>query len=144
MNRGYRMLPHTSDAYIEAWGRDVNEAFEQAAKGMFSVILDLRRVKKKEKRQIQLELNRDRHSLLYAWLERLLILFDTEKFVPRECNFRMIKEGKEGYKAYAYLTGEKFDASRHSVKREVKAVTYHAMEILEGQQRCTVRFILDL
>jgi len=137
------MLTHTSDAYVEAWGRSMEEAFEEAAKGMFSIILDLRRVKKKEVRKIEVSNAQDIQSLLYSWLEYLLVIFDTEKFVPRETNVK-IHEKNGVYTINASLKGEKVSASSQSFKREVKAITYHAMEILEDSFAHRVRFILDL
>ena len=143
MQKRYRMLAHTSDAYIEAMGRSIEEAFEEAAKGMFSVILDLRKVKKREDKNIEISNAEDIQSLLYSWLEQLLVMFETEKFVPRESKVKIHE--KEGvYTINALLRGERVSASSHLFKREVKAITYHAMEILKEQDSYKVRFILDL
>ena len=143
MQKGYRMLTHTSDAYIEATGKTMEEAFEEAAKGMFSIILDLRRVKKRESKNIEISDAQDIQSLLYSWLEHLLVSFETEKFVPSESRVK-IHEKNGVYTINALLKGERVSASSHLFKREVKAITYHAMEVLKESDSYKVRFILDL
>lgn len=143
MQKGYRMLPHTSDAYIEAIGKSIEEAFEEAGKGMFSIILDLRKVKKREDKNIEISNAQDIQSLLYSWLEQLLIMFETEKYVPRESKVKIYE--KDGvYTINATLRGERVSKSSHLFKREVKAITYHAMEILKDGDSYKIRFILDL
>lgn len=137
------MLEHTSDAYIEAWGSSLEEAFEQAAKGMYSVIIDQRKVRRKDKRSLRLQEVNDLQSLLYSWLEHLLVLFDTERFVAREFTINMDRLSNS-FRLDAQLVGEVVDSSRNIFRREVKAITYHAMEIMKKDNRYTIRFILDL
>jgi len=40
--------------------------------------------------------------------------------------------------------GEGFLKNKHKAKLEVKAVTYHLMEIYKGKRKFVIRFLLDL
>ena len=44
---------HTADVAFIAYGKDLNEAFENAAKAMFNVMTDISKVDKKEGREEQ-------------------------------------------------------------------------------------------
>ncbi|MEM2003581.1 MAG: archease, partial [Nitrososphaerota archaeon] len=64
LTRGYLMLEHTSDAYIEAYGKDFKEAFEEAGKALFAVIIrNIEHVKKDIKKVIEAD-GIDKFSLL--------------------------------------------------------------------------------
>jgi SHS2 domain-containing protein len=42
--KSYELLEHTADAYIAAYGKDLAEAFENAAVAMFDVMTDVEKV----------------------------------------------------------------------------------------------------
>ena len=46
--------------------------------------------------------------------------------------------------AIANLSGETYDATRHEIKIEVKAVTYHQLQIARETDHWTARVILDI
>ncbi|RLE53057.1 MAG: archease, partial [Candidatus Methanomethylicota archaeon] len=66
--KAFEFLDHMADVYIAAYGRDLKEAFENAAKAMFEVMTDISTVNPKVKREIRVE-GFDLESLLYEWLE---------------------------------------------------------------------------
>jgi SHS2 domain-containing protein len=80
MQPGFVILDHPADLGIEARGRTLAEAFEQAAIALMSIILDLTTVEPKELRRVQLKAT-DQEQLLVRWLEELLYLYDGENFV---------------------------------------------------------------
>ena len=76
----YRFLEHTADAKFQAYGKDMEEAFSNAALAMFSILTDTKKIKKKIKKGIEAR-GHDLKSLLYNYLEELLFLIDTENFL---------------------------------------------------------------
>ena len=56
MSKKFRFLDHTSDAKFQAYGRTLEEAFANAAHGLFSIIADLRTVKEIESRRLELQM----------------------------------------------------------------------------------------
>lgn len=139
----YEFLEHTADAYIAAYGRDLNEAFENAAVAMFDVMTQVEVINPKIEDSVTVEAE-DEYSLLYSWLEALLIKSETRSLLYSKFKIQQIKYSKENLRLQARIWGEKFDADRHVQKVGVKAITYHRMEIIREAGRVTVKFILDI
>jgi len=78
---GRRFLEHMSDVYVEAYGPTMEDAFREAGLALFDVISDTKDVNPKLEREVCAE-GFDMHSLLYNWLEQLLLLFVAGRF-PR-------------------------------------------------------------
>jgi len=84
---------------------------------------------------------KDLNNLLYNWLEDIIITTITEGFVTRR--FFVKLEKTNGYKLLAILKGEEIDVEKHHFKVEIKAPTFHLMEIKQDK-RVVMRFLLDL
>ncbi|MEM2896725.1 MAG: archease [Candidatus Bathyarchaeia archaeon] len=141
--KGYEFLEHVSDAYIMAYGKTLNEAFENAARAMFDVMTDVVSIEPKIEEMVEVKA-KDEYELLYNWLEILLIKFDTESMLYSK--FSVYEIGKSCEEAFlkAKIYGEPFDINKHVSKIEVKAITFHQMEILKKNDFYTLKFILDL
>ena len=141
--KSFEFLEHTADAYIAAYGRDLAEAFENAALAMFEVMTDIGKVKPEVKEQVEV-VAEDEYALLYSWLEKLLVKFDIEDVLFSKFKVLDLKKIAEGFILRAEVWGEKFDAKKHTQKVGVKAVTYHMMEIIKEKDKVTLKFILDI
>jgi len=141
--KGFEFLEHTADVYIAAYGKDLAEAFEKAALAMFETMTDTRNVEPKIEEAVETG-GYDKQSLLYNWLEELLIRFEVNNRLYSRFRIQEIEETDEGFKLTAKVYGEPFKPKKHKQKVGIKAVTYHRMEIQEGPERVTVKFILDI
>jgi SHS2 domain-containing protein len=139
----YEFLEHTADAYIAAYGSDLAEAFENAAVAMFDVMTDVEKISSEVEDSVEVG-GLDEYSLLYNWLEALLIKSETNQMLY--CNFKIphIYESTKGLKLEAWMWGERFNPEKHLQKVAVKAVTYHRMEIVKKPEKVTLKFILDI
>lgn len=141
MAGGYRFLDHMTDAVIEAHGSTLEEAFEQAAKGLNDTMIDLSGVR--PEREIKIEASgHDLESLLFDWLDKVMLLLVADGIVMSEFSVTIRKDG--GYSLSGIAKGEKLDLSRHNYKVEIKAVTYHEMYVRQEGGRFVARFLLDL
>ncbi len=140
--RGYRFLEHMTDAEVEAYGKTLDEAFENAGRAVEDTMVDIATIKKVTKEEITLEA-KDNESLLYSWLEALINKQDIDGMLYSDFECR-ISRIDAGYRLVAKLSGEKFDSKRHEAKTAIKSPTYHGMKILERPNEVTVRFLLDL
>lgn len=131
-----------SDAYIEAYGRDLNEAYANAAYALTDTVIDIQTVKPELKKVIEVR-GFDLLNLLYNWLEAILLEMQVEQNVFREFSTKVSKEG-DSWVIRAECFGERFDLEKHRPKVEVKAVTYHLMEVIDEGNRYVLRFLLDL
>jgi SHS2 domain-containing protein len=139
----YEFLPHITDAYIAAYGKSLNEVFENAAEALVSLMTDIDAIQPRIEEEVQLQSN-DLYSLLYAWLEHLLVKFEVDGMVFSQFNVKMVEAKGDSARLQALIRGEEFDRSRHPAKLEVKAVTYHMMEITQAPNGFVARFLLDL
>lgn len=135
----YEVFNHTADIGLRARGKTLKEAFENAARGMFSLIISPEEVKRAKEKVVQVKAD-DRESLLVEWLNELLYLFETEEIVFADFEINEW-DSKQWLKATAY--GEKIDLKRHQVEAQIKACTYHMLKI-EGNEFWGIQIIFDV
>lgn len=138
---GYRYLDHMTDAVIEAYGDSLEEAFENAARGLNDTMIDLKTVRPNKEIKIT-AVGHDLHSLLFDWLDKVMLLLVADGIVMSEFSVEIKQKG--GYSLEGVAKGERLDLDRHRYKVEIKAVTYHEMQITEEKGKATVKFLLDL
>ena len=139
----FEFLEHTADAYIAAYGRSLAEAFENAALAMFETMTDTAKVEPKIEDEIEVE-GFDEQSLLYNWLESLIVKFEMTGNLYSKFKITDIEKTDGGFRLKAKVWGEQFNPEKHPQKVGIKAVTYHRMEIKKEPEKVTVKFLLDL
>lgn len=122
-----KYFEHTADIGINASGKNLEQAFENAALALFGIMTNTKKVKTEIKREIKIE-SEDLESLLYDFLEKFLIFHDAENLLFSKFKVKKIIKNTK-YKLEAEAWGEQFDEKRHESKTLVKAVTYHGMKI---------------
>ena len=136
----------TADVGYKAYGNSLGNAFENAAIAMFEVITDTSTIKYSVEKQIELEAE-DKQALLYDWLSELLFFHDAEYLVFSKFYVKIyskVDEDPEIYFLVATALGEEFDPLRHERRSEVKAVTYHMMDIKDENLNVMLQVILDI
>jgi len=124
MEKGFEIIEHTADVGIIARGATLSQTFANAARALFSIITELENVAEVLHRDIELVAS-DQESLLVAWLNEFIYLFDTENILFKR--FEISELNNTRLKARSY--GEKVDKSKHELKTGVKAATYHMLRI---------------
>jgi SHS2 domain-containing protein len=136
----YEPLEHTAEAGVVAHGATLAEAFENAAEGMYALMLDLDGVAEREERAIELSAENS-EALFIDWLLELLFLTETQGLVFRR--FRIDAQSETSLRGRAW--GEPFDAERHrSNNVAVKAVTRHLLEIAREDGGYRVQVLFDI
>ena len=130
----YERLEHTADSLVRCTGNSLEECFANAAYALFDQTVDLRGVEPRENISIRTE-GEDSESMLYNFLSELLFVEETERLFLCEFEVRF-----EGTSVVCDAKGERLDLSRHKARTEVKAVTYHMMEIDREAPSVTVLF----
>ena len=133
----FELIEHTADMGVVAYGRDLAEAFANAAYGLFSIIADLGGVQEKESRLVELK-EEDMETLLFEWLNHLLYIFDVEMLLLKRFDIEQL----DGLSLKATCYGEKYDPSRHRLKMGVKSATYHMLKV--DREKNQVQVILDV
>ena len=131
----YKYLEHTADAKFEAYGHNIEEAYQNAAFAMADIITDTEQIEPKIKKDISIK-SENRGSLLYDWLEKLLYLLDTEGFLPNIIKVKKITKKDFGYFLTATIVGDIYK-SKYEIRKEIKSVTYNEMKIEEDKKEKT-------
>jgi len=125
----FKFLEHTADVKFQAFGKTIEEAFENSAKALKESICGKIEIKSKKKKIITLK-KKDLESLLYSFLEEIIYLFDAENFIIGEISKIKI-DGKFNLKAT--ILGD--EASDYDFTNPVKAVTYNEMFIQKEREK---------
>jgi len=112
--------------------------FETAALALTELMTDTTKVEPRLERTVKLR-GESLDLLLVCWLQEILFLMDTEGLV-----FSVFEVRIEGAALHATLRGEPFNPEVHPRKSEVKAVTYHHLEVATHNDRWEARVILDI
>ncbi len=136
----YKLLDHATDAIIEVTASDLPEAFLIAANSVVETTLDRNTVEEKEEMVIKVQ-GKDLRYLLFNWLEAVIYQLITDGFAIKRIQLDLQKN--EEYEISATTYGEPIDLKKHNFKVEIKAPTFHEMEISEGNE-VKMKFLLDL
>jgi len=130
----------TADIAFEAYGKNLNELFSNAALAMFEVIVDTKLIKPKIKKTVEIKAQ-DLKSLLFDWLNEILFYFGSENLAFSKFD---VKVDEKNFKLKAVCFGEKIDLKKHEIRTEVKATTYHKMKIEKTKESWKTQVILDI
>ena len=139
VQKPYEVFEHTADVGLNAYGRTLQELFIHAAEGMESLMVPPEQVQVLTSREIEVE-GRDVVSLLIAWLNELVFLFDTEYLLFREFEIETLMETHLKGRA----SGEPYDAQRHALSSAIKAVTWHEAAVEPTGNGYKARIIFDI
>jgi SHS2 domain-containing protein len=135
----FEILDHTADIGLVIYGENLKALFENAGEAFFRLITDLRKVRRRVERRINIG-RESLDRLMVDWLSELLYLHDVENLLFQ--GFKVESVGKDGLKAI--VKGEPFREGVHVIKTEVKAVTYHRIEVRQENGRWRAQIIFDL
>ncbi len=136
--KSFEYFETTADIGIIAYGKSLEEMFENAAKAVFNIMCDIERVNPKEKKVVEIQ-EEDIDLLLVAWLSTLLAYKDIYNMMFSK--FKVKIEDK--YRLYGELYGEEAK-EEHVLKTEVKAITYHNLEIKKENDLWIAKFVVDV
>jgi SHS2 domain-containing protein len=115
------------------------ELFAHAAWAMFDLMSDATLIQPRQTIHVSVAGN-DIEDMLVRWLSELLYLYDTQRFLYCAAAFTTL----EPTRVTATVHGESFDATRHPIDTEIKAVTYHQLAITPAAGGWQAQVIFDL
>ncbi len=116
----YKFLEHTADVKFQAFGKTMEEAFENSALALAETMTKGVKINEKVKWKIDVG-GKDDSSLLYNFLEEFLFLLDTEHFVLSRILWIKIEDDE----LEAEVIGDK--TANYKFTNDIKAVTYNQM-----------------
>ena len=134
------IFEHTADAGIRAESSTLSEAFHEVSLAFTEIITGGSLPDTKNNFEINIE-SSSLDSLLVNFISHLIYLFDTENFLVSSVDVS-IKSGLSNTVS-GTLKGDFYNEAIHGYGVEIKAVSYHMLEISEGPPSKIV-VILDL
>jgi SHS2 domain-containing protein len=133
-DRGHREVEHTADWELEVWGPDMEALLEEAARGMYRLMGV--EVSEESRRHREFEVvAEDREQLMISFLEELLFRGEAEDLA-----FDGFLLKVDGNDLHARLEGGWIVVRN----KEIKAVTYHRLEIKETSRGLETRIVFDV
>lgn len=131
---GFREISHTADWELEVWAPDLKSLLEHAARGMYH-LTDLKLAHHPQlTRELEI-LFREPETLLIDFLTELIYLTESERIAFDEFNLQL-----KGNQLNALLVGSKIE----SLAKEIKAATYHKLEIRESRDGLVANIVFDV
>ncbi len=118
----------TSDMAFLVWEKDLNAMFAFAVDALLNILIeDISAVRAQGRQCVRLEAEA-LDLLLYAFLDKILFYKDAEALFLRVDTLEVEKQqGK--YVLKAQLKGERIDLDRHELYLDIKAITFHQLEV---------------
>jgi SHS2 domain-containing protein len=139
VDKAFEVIDHTADIGIIAYGTDIKQVFTNAALGMFHLITDIDDIGEDTRRDIELS-SQDTENLLVEWLNELLYAFDAEHIVFKSFWIDTLSDNH----LKATCRGTQIDPGQYRIKREVKAATYHMLDINKEDSGYKAQIIFDI
>ena len=137
--RMFRAIDHTADIGLLIKGKNKEELFAEAARGMFSIVAGGRINGKLKVKSLKLEVTGlTLEELLVSFLNELLYLAEKEKAIFNRFEVE-IKKIKNRF----YLQG-RIKENSQVPKREVKAATYHNLKVEKKDNFWQTTIIFDV
>jgi SHS2 domain-containing protein len=131
LRKTFDFFDHRADVGIRGYGKTVEEAFGNGAKALFSLMIDLRRVKAEKTFEIHCQAL-DRETLFVEWLNELLAQSGIHRVVFSHFEVTSIQQRNNHYFIKASVKGDAFDSIEHKPRIEVKAATYTELKVEKG------------
>jgi SHS2 domain-containing protein len=127
-------VEHTADWELEVWGEDQSALLEQAARGMYHLMGIELDVEPRQHRRLELATG-DREQLVVEFLVELLYLAESERLA-----FDRFELEVAGHRLRAGLKGARIQTQA----KEIKAVTYHRLEVRDTARGLETRIVFDV
>jgi SHS2 domain-containing protein len=135
----YVLLDHTADLGIKIRGTDLKDLFENAGKALMHLMLKGETLGKTSPTKITVS-GEDLPDLMVRWLGEILYLFEGENLVVTSSHIHSVTPSR----IEATLETVPFDSKIHEILSEIKAVTYHQIEVTDKDDRWEAKVIFDL
>jgi SHS2 domain-containing protein len=135
----YHLIDHTADFGIHVSGTHSKDLFANAAQALFDVITDIDSLTGRDSCLVEVS-GEDWSDLMVNWLREILYLWNGEERLVKSVNITALSANKLS----AQVVFDPYDPDRHTVKTEIKAVTYHQIQVKRTHSGWTAKIIFDI
>ncbi|MGD9319269.1 MAG: archease [Desulfobacteraceae bacterium] len=135
----YTLLDHTADLGIKVRGTDLKDLFEGAGSALMHLMVRAEIPSKTTSMKISVS-GEDLADLMVRWLGEILYLFAGENLVVTSIRMDSVSASHLD----ATLETVPFEPEIHETLREIKAVTYHQIQVTEKANGWEAKVIFDV
>lgn len=139
----YNYLDHAADIAVDIKADSIEELFAGAAIAWRESVTDSTVTEQASDKVISLE-EQTLEILLVSFLNELNYLFQHRNWIMNSIKHIELSEGKKSWKLIANITGTRYVNKNLLLKYEIKAITYHQMEIKEHEGKFSTRIVFDI
>jgi SHS2 domain-containing protein len=136
-NFGFTQIEHTADIGLQLKGETLEDLFRYSFYGLLSIVSE-EKLTAKEEKKIEISAP-DRESLLVDFLNELIFFINTKRWLPTEITNLFI----EDHKLTASIAGANYETP-DIITKEVKAATYHKLNIVENVDKWETVIYFDI
>ena len=135
----YQTIDHTADIGITVQAHSEEALFKEAARALSELLFGKRPFAATETTTLEIK-GSDWPDLMINWLRELLFLWNGENMIPGPVGIRRI----EAFKLDATVPVDRTGCTPLDVLNEIKAVTYHQIQVENDADGWRARIIFDI
>ncbi len=143
MTGTYKFIDHTADIAAEVSAENYNDLFIISALAWKDSVAGNFSLDKPEEKEIEIN-DRSLEELLVHFLSELNYLLFVKKWIFSKVKNITVKENERQFEAKIKITGEPVEENKHELKIEIKAVTFHQMDIKYGDGKYKTIIVFDI
>ena len=135
----YKLIDHTADFGLHVFGADPKDLFANAALAMFDVLTDIGSLRGLSSKNIRVT-GEDWPDLMVNWLRELLFFWAGPEMLVKMVEIQAISARELS----AIVKFDPYNPEQHTIKAEIKAVTYHQIQVSSGPSGWEAKIIFDV
>ncbi|MBI2666739.1 archease [Candidatus Woesearchaeota archaeon] len=142
----HKFLDHTADVFFVAKAASLAELFNECALAVEETMVDITKVKPKQKIKILGE-DTKIEGLLFDFLDEMLFYKDAKQLIFSKFEIEIKESTKELAKKFeltCFAYGEKIDMIRHQPRVDVKAITMHEFSVEQVPEGWKAKVLIDI
>jgi len=134
----YESIDHTADTGIHVFGHNPRDLFQNAAMALMDQLVEPAGLCPGQEKRLTIE-GADWPDLMVNWLREILYLWVGKDVLVQSVQIEFISKKR----LTAHLRVDPFSQKRHQIKSEIKAVTYHQIQVVDTGNRWEAKVIFD-
>jgi SHS2 domain-containing protein len=135
----YEIIDHTADLGIRVFGDNAADLFKNAALALSNLLADTRLLRGSRSIVIQVS-GDDWPDLMVNWLREILYLWNGQEELVQRVEIESIREKRMVSRVFF----DPYSPQKHILNREIKAVTYHQIQVIDTGSRWEATIIFDV
>jgi SHS2 domain-containing protein len=132
----------TADIAFEAFGKNLNQLFENSALALNETMVDTKTVSAKVKKIFKLQ-NAELNNLLVDFLNEIIYYKDADSMIFSKFKVKVEQKDKL-WKLTAEIFGDKIDWKKHKLLADAKAATWHMFELQKKGKVWRAQVVIDI